>query len=77
MEEVKEEIKAFGVEQSGHQEAQLNFHYTLIITIKGEGIRYPRITRKNTQFELSINTLFLEALHFSTFKWQFKHKIKT
>lgn len=77
MEEAKEEIKAFGIEQSGHQEAQLNFHYTLIITIKGEGICHPRIMRKNTQFELSINTPCLEALHFSTFKWQFKNKIKT
>lgn len=33
--------------------------------------------RKNIQFELSINTLCLEALHFSTSKWQFKKKIKT
>lgn len=77
MEKVKEEIKAFGIEQSGHQETQLNFHYTLVVTIKGEGIHHPRITRKNTQSELSINTLCLEALHFSTFKWQFKKKIKT
>lgn len=77
MEEVKEAIKAFGIQQSGHQEAQLNFHYTLIVTIKREGIHHPRIMRKNIQFELSINTLCLEALHFSTSKWQFKKKIKT
>lgn len=37
MEEVKEAIKVFAIEQSGHQEAQLNFHYTLIVTIKREG----------------------------------------
>lgn len=77
MEKVKEEIKAFGIEQNGHQETHLNFHYTLIVTIKGMGICHPRIMRKNTQFELSINTLCLEALRFSTFKWQFKKKIKT
>lgn len=42
MEEVKEEIKAFGIAQSGHQEAKLNFHYILIVTIKGEGNSPPQ-----------------------------------
>lgn len=42
MEEVKEEIKAFGIAQSGHQEARLNFHYILIVTIKGEGNSPPQ-----------------------------------
>lgn len=37
MKEVKEEIKAFGIAQSGHQEPWLNFHYISIVPIKGEG----------------------------------------
>lgn len=47
MEEVKEEIKAFGIAQSGHQEAQLNFHYILIVTIKGEGNSPPQNNEEN------------------------------
>lgn len=42
MEEVMENIKAFGIAQSGHQEAQLNFHYILIAAIKGEGNSPPQ-----------------------------------
>ena len=42
MEEVKEEIKAFGIAQSGHQEAWLNFHYILIVIIKGEDNSLPQ-----------------------------------
>lgn len=42
MEEVKEVIKAFSIAQSGHQEARLNFHYILIVTIKGEGNSPPQ-----------------------------------
>lgn len=41
MEKVKEEIKAFGIEQSGHQEAQLNFHYTLVVTLKEREFTIP------------------------------------
>lgn len=42
MEEVEEKIKAFGIAQSGHQEAWLNFHYTLIVIIKVEGNSPPQ-----------------------------------
>lgn len=42
MEEVKEEIKVFVIAQSSHQEPPLNFHYILIVTIKGEGNSPPQ-----------------------------------